>query len=298
MNELTYLSISQFKRRRLDSAVCYGDDIIITDNITDMESFKHPCRIDAVTILVCTSGTIDCSVNLRRYQIERNTILMILPPDIIQLHQASGVSLYAVVISSEYFNSLLVDFGKRSESFLQIRQNAVAAIPHEYLHQLKRFYELMHDCILNPAMEGREIVRSLTRALIYAIMSFILTYCEKPLSTDTRGKQIFDRFLALLNVHHLRERSVRFYADSLFLTPNYMSGAVKLYSGKSALEWINDYVVLEAKNMLGDTTMSIKEIAYRLNFTTQSAFGKYFKEQTGISPKHYRSRFTTETHTE
>lgn len=288
MNELTYLSISQLKRRSLASAVSYGDDLIITKNISDMDTFKHPCRIDGVTMLVCTEGSIDCSVNLRNYHIERGSILMILAPDIIQLQCVDNVELYAVVVSSDFFNSLLVDFGKRSESFLHIRQNAVAKIPSEHIYQLKCFYELMLDCILHQTAESREIIRNLTRALTYAIMSYILTYSIQPKALDIRKKQIFDKFLSLLNVHHTHQRSVRFYAERLFLTANYMSGAVKQYSGKSALEWINDYVVLEAKNMLGDNNISIKEIAYRLNFPTQSAFGKYFKEQTGMCPKHYR----------
>ena len=293
MDQLTYLSISQFKSRGLHSAVCYGDDIIITSNISDMEIFKHPCRIDAVTMLVCTAGSIDCSVNLRRYHIEPGTLLMILPPDIIQLHEARDIQLYAVVVSSDYFNSLQVDFGKRSESYLHIRQNAIASIPKATMYPLKYISDAMLSNITSPITESREILRSLARALAYTVISYILTYSSEPAATDSRGRQIFDRFIALLNTHHTRERSVRFYADSLFLTPNYMSGAVRQYSGRSALEWINDYVVLEAKTMLGDATISIKEVAYRLNFPTQSAFGKYFKEQTGISPKHYRQRLTS-----
>lgn len=293
MDRLTYLSISQFKKRGLHSAVCFDNDIIITSNIGDMDVFRHPCRINAVTMLVCNEGTIDCSVNLRRYHIVPGTLLMILPPDIIQLHQADGIKLYAVVVSSDYFNSLQIDFGKRSESYLQIRQNAIASISDATMYPLKCIYEAMLHNITAPITESREILRSLARALAYTVISYILTYSTENPTGDLRGKQIFDRFISLLNVHHMRERSVRFYANSLFLTPNYMSGAVRQYSGRSALEWINDYVVLEAKTMLGDTSISIKEVAYRLNFPTQSAFGKYFKEQTGISPKHYRLRLTS-----
>lgn len=63
----------------------------------------------------------------------------------------------------------------------------------------------------------------------------------------------------------------------------------KSYSGKAALDWINEFVVLEAKMMLRYTEMTVQEVAYALNFPTQSAFGKYFKQQEGGSPKQYRS---------
>ena len=69
-----------------------------------------------------------------------------------------------------------------------------------------------------------------------------------------------------------------------------MSAMVKGYTGKGALDWINEYVVLEAKILLGNTDLNVQQIAYRLNFPTQSAFGKYFRQQTGMSPRNYRQR--------
>ena len=59
-------------------------------------------------------------------------------------------------------------------------------------------------------------------------------------------------------------------------------------SGRTAAEWIDDYVVLEAKNLLKYSTMSIQEIAYCLNFPNQSFFGKYFRSHTGMTPSAYR----------
>ena len=95
--------------------------------------------------------------------------------------------------------------------------------------------------------------------------------------------------MKLLSAYHTKERSLQFYADKMFLSPKYVSGAIKSYSGKGALDWINEYVVLEAKMMLRYTEMSVQEVAYALNFPTQSAFGKYFRHLLGMSPKQYRS---------
>lgn len=104
----------------------------------------------------------------------------------------------------------------------------------------------------------------------------------------SRAQQLFKKFMQLVNNYHDQERSLQFYADKMFLTPKYISGMIKSYSGKSALDWINEYVMLEARMMLRYTDMTVQEIAYRLNFPTQSAFGKYFKQQVGVSPKKYR----------
>jgi AraC-like DNA-binding protein len=85
--------------------------------------------------------------------------------------------------------------------------------------------------------------------------------------------------------HFRSERFINFYADKLCITPKYLSKLVKEKTGRSAGEWIESYVILEARTMLQSTDMTIQQIASALNFPNQSFFGKYFKRATGLSPK-------------
>ena len=85
-------------------------------------------------------------------------------------------------------------------------------------------------------------------------------------------------------------RDLKFYADAMGLTPKHISTVVKASSGRSAVEWIERYVVLDAQTQLISTDRTIKEIAYDLNFPSQSFFGKYFCRVVGISPAAYRNR--------
>ena len=87
-----------------------------------------------------------------------------------------------------------------------------------------------------------------------------------------------------------QERDVTFYADKQCLSARYFSSVIKEKSGSSALQWIIQNVITEAKYLLDNTDLSIKEIATKLNFPTQSFFGKYFKQYVGISPKEYRNK--------
>ena len=80
-----------------------------------------------------------------------------------------------------------------------------------------------------------------------------------------------------------------FYADQLCLSPKYLSKLIKEVSGKSAPEWINAYVMLEDKHLLKYTDISIKEIVFKLNFSNQTVFYKYFKAHTGMTPTEYRN---------
>ena len=110
---------------------------------------------------------------------------------------------------------------------------------------------------------------------------------------DTGSKMdevIFEEFMELVRQYSKQERNVRFYARRLNITPKYLSTVSKDVSGKTAARWIDEAVILEAKSLLRYSGMSIQEIAYHLNFSTQSFFGKYFKQHTGYSPSRFKRK--------
>jgi len=84
--------------------------------------------------------------------------------------------------------------------------------------------------------------------------------------------------------------SVTQAARQLCITPKYLTTLIKRISGKSVSEWIDSYVILEAKTLLKYSNMSVQEIAYYLNFPNQSFFGSYFKRNTGMSPSQYKAK--------
>jgi AraC-like DNA-binding protein len=106
---------------------------------------------------------------------------------------------------------------------------------------------------------------------------------------SNRTKVIFDRFMRLVMDQHIQHRTVGFYAEQLNLTPKYLSKIIKTASGRSAPEWIDSYVILEANNLLKYSTTPIEEIVYKLNFPNQSVFYKFFKSRTGMTPSEYRN---------
>ena len=123
---------------------------------------------------------------------------------------------------------------------------------------------------------------------ILIITGYVLMSGEGSTPAACRKEYIFERFYESLVQSYQSERSVKFYADQLCLTPKHLSGVVKEVSGKTVGEWIDELVILEAKALLNSSSMNIQEIADRLNFANQSFFGKYFKHYTGMSPKEYR----------
>lgn len=286
---LTDISIGNLIEQDIPELVRYNLDIVMTRHFSEMRIFTHPVRLKATTVLVCLRGEIDCSINLKRFRITANHLLVNFSGDIIQIHSVNNIAGYVIMMSEDYMQQLQIDFRLRAESYIGLRGNGPVHVPRKELAYLKPYYTLLRK---NMEDGNSDTINGLTHALSYTILSMVKTYRTNAPATDahesSRAQEIFDRFMTLLHTYHDKERTIQFYADKMCLTPKYISRMIKTYSGKCPLEWINDYVVIEAKMMLRYTTMSVQEVSNSLNFPTQSAFGKYFKQQVGVGPKQYR----------
>lgn len=282
------ISIEKFLQKNLPGMVNYSNDIVLVSDIAAVHLLSHPTRLNATTALICLSGEIECSINLKRHVISENCLLVNFPGDIIQIHRVDGVKGYAAIISVNYTHELQLDSRMRTDSIMNLHDIGPVPMPRVELEYIGNYDMLLRKSI---ADGNGLVVRSLSQALAYTVIDLLNKYSVRNAESgkeQSRPQQIFDKFMRLLNEHHVKERSLQFYADRMFLSPKYVSGMIKSYSGRSAGEWINEYVVLEAKIMLRYSDLSVQQIAYHLNFPTQSAFGKYFKEQVGCSPRNYR----------
>jgi len=99
---------------------------------------------------------------------------------------------------------------------------------------------------------------------------------------------IVDEFLKLVQKHYKNHSELKFYAGKLCLTTKYLAASVKNGSGRTPRQWVDDYVILEAKTLLKSSDFTVQQIADELNFPSQSFFGKFFKREVGVSPKQYK----------
>jgi AraC-like DNA-binding protein len=119
-----------------------------------------------------------------------------------------------------------------------------------------------------------------------------------PIYEGNRSSQIVKTFKQNLEQHFRDLASgktdtqlrVQDYADKQFLHVNYLSSVITSKTGKSISAWIADKTIAEAKVMLQDKLLNIKEIASRLGFLEASHFSNYFKKNTAQSPAEYRKQ--------
>lgn len=130
-------------------------------------------------------------------------------------------------------------------------------------------------------------------ALLYQLKEFTKTFNQVEESFKTPQHILLQKFVQLINHFYLEKRTIEEYADLLSVTPNHLSQSVKLASGKNALGFISDRIMAEAKSMIQFSNLDIAEIAWQLDFSDASNFGKFFKKHADVTPVEYRKLVKT-----
>ena len=298
--ELHNISLAKFKSLFPDSpSVGLGDDFYILDaRLTDRHSpLQHPCRFDGFMILYCCKGHIRLNINLNEYELKDNMMFVNSPGNIIKVNELidtdqNDMRYLVVAMSKEFISGLALDANKMFNDGLSLINNPFMSLDDENSKLLGDHIRLITDVVNSGIQHKADVVRTLISSLLYVITGMwtenIVEHDEKQ-GVSSRGRMVFEQFMKLVNEYHTQYRNVGFYADKLCLTPKYLSKLVKNASGRSAPDWIDAYVILEAKNLLKHSNISIKEIVFRLNFPNQSVFYKFFKARTGMTPSEYRN---------
>jgi AraC family transcriptional regulator, transcriptional activator of pobA len=133
--------------------------------------------------------------------------------------------------------------------------------------------------------------------LLGAYLKVFLIECNKhlppkdDLNTQTleSGRQILKEFKSLVEKQFVTWHKVNKYADSLSISPDYLNSIIKTTIGKTAKEFIQERINLEAKRLGVHTQLSLKEIAFQLGFDDPSHFSKFFKNVEGASFSEFRA---------
>ena len=104
-----------------------------------------------------------------------------------------------------------------------------------------------------------------------------------------RVEEIFIGFIRLLPSHFAEHHDITFYADQLHITPVYLSRVVRQVTNRTVIDYINQMLLTEASFLLHTSSMSITQIADRLNFADTPSFSKFFSRLKGMSPRQYRA---------
>lgn len=134
------------------------------------------------------------------------------------------------------------------------------------------------------------LLRNYIHILLLRVREIYRPHAKKINESATRSMKIAGEFKRLVEKNFISNREVGSYAEMLHITPKHLSEVVKQHTGKSPREIISEMLLLEAKVLLGSTSLTVTEIAHQLNFTDQAHFGHFIKQHTGCSPLELRKK--------
>ncbi len=262
-----------------------------------MSAAPGTIRVDGMTVLFLKSGTADIEVNMERFEATG--------PCTCILHYGSRVQfaargkevpeMYILFLSTEFLQGININMTAFNlPAIIAEKPAPVAEISAQDFDIIERYLYLLQANAR--AQSTRQLSVSIGASLVAAIIYELARLQYRHTSAleghgshshSTRVTYVHD-FVKLVRAHYAMERSVAFYAEKLCISPKYLSLIVKQATGRSAARWIDEFVLMEAKNLLRYSGKNIQQIAYALNFSNQSSFGKYFKHLTGLSPTEYQ----------
>lgn len=270
-------------------------ECITASSDSQMQVFRFPCRIDAFIIGVGTEGETSVSFNLHEFKLKKDSIFIFTPKNVLQVNSQQYFKADVIAISPDFMRRINIDIKNMMPLFLKFVENPALTLTPEESRSMRGMIAQIERETRGPETHfSFDIVSGLIAATIYKVGDIMYHYLaehpEEQNNSHNRAEEYFKQFTHLLGEHFREERSVGFYARQLCITPKYLTTLIKRISGQSVSEWIDNYVILEAKTLLKYSTMSIQEIAYYLNFPNQSFFGSYFKRNTGMSPSQYKAQ--------
>lgn len=266
----------------------FQEDILILHNPRFKGSWE-PYKLKQVLVVLCHQGNGYGAVNLRPIHLQKNSLLIALPSQIAESQKVDEDFKATFLVLSERFLSR-INIGDAYLFLRNVQINPVYQLDEKMASVFRSLTELSYNLIQSSDNSpGMEEIFGLIARLFYLLSCWIITPSSPEKETGQRQGEVMMQFLQLLNLHCKENREVGFYADKMNITAKYMTTLVKKASGKSALKWIEDYVILEAKAQLSSTVNTIQQIAFDLNFPSQALFGRYFKRAVGMSPSDYRA---------
>ena len=249
-------------------------------------------------ICICTSGSMEVMIDDKYLKLTKGMTFFISP-----------IINYQVLAISDDFNSIkiiapitylypvfkrvariIILFRVKSEPYLSLTENQI----EEFKIRKEKIDRIEMQLSSDIDETDKQILQiQLELTLQECLLNFLLYYKKQhgiPSTQTTVSENILFQFLFSLIIEYKKERSVSYYARKVNLSQGHFSLLVKEATGHTPSELISMFTIMGAKELLTNTSKSIKEIAEELDFPEQFTFRKYFKHYTGLSPKEFRTK--------
>ena len=258
------------------------------EEITDKMQFPLPPHRKVVyDIVFLTKGNSIRSKGLNNYKFGKNQ-LFFLPAYQITSHEfmSEDAEGFFIHFDIEIFKKLNLENQINKFPFLDFFSNPIITIPEHHIQHILNIFQRLEILYKIEKKEDNGLIIFYLLVLFKEVSAFISNENQLPKSA---ASMLSNKYKEALSKHIYQIQTVTQYADLLHVTPNHLNKCIKTITGKSAQEFLNEMLILEAKSLLKYSNLNIAEIAVKLFNQTPSNFSRFFKSQTGLTPKEYNN---------
>lgn len=269
-------------------SICVGDDLMLINSFRLPDFVFEPFRTRHTTAVFFSEGEYDISVNMRRYQVQAPCLLQLLSDETVQYHSAtSQPNAVCIILSPRATEGLILDRSDLIAFYQSVLENPVVPFAADYQPTVELFIASMREVLRHTDNPNRlEAVQNLIRAFFLSMPQLK----KSPHMAQSHKEELMFRFLNVLQNNFRSERTIDFYAKSLCLSSKHLSKVVKQVSGRTVHDWVDDYVITEAKALLRSTDLTVTQVADALGFASQPLFTKFFRRVAGVNPSDVRKK--------
>ena len=255
--------------------------------LADQDTYKHasirfPFRTFAYGIGITYSGQGGIfRVGSTDYQTQKGSLITVGPGIVSQWMGDYKSTHDTIYFTDELFKDNLRSPFLTSLAFFQPGGTHVIEIEEEYICKMKAVFDLLKQFKNEP-----DVIVGLAYSLLSLTISCHRT--TKARITQSVSEKLVADFKALLSRCFLEKKDVAYYARRLHVTPKHLSEVSLQETGRSAKTLINEHIFFEARSLLRQTSMPVKEICHWLGFSDAAYFVKAFKKREGMTPQAYR----------
>ena len=261
---------------------------------THLEEWQDgPQVITYGAILICRKGKATVNINYKEWHLHEGAVITVFPNDVVELKVKSEASLFDVEML-KYNASLL------REASLQLEQTVYSSLREDRCRQDTPVVTNIIDSMfaLLKVYFNQSECTCISQLVLLQLKAFFVGFHEylqrnpqnRP-DDEVKSywvKELFNRFMMLMERDYKLSRDVNYYADLMHITSKYLTNIVRQVAGHTPKTIIDQYVILQLKMQLQRSSQSIKEIAWEYHFTDVSFFCRYFKKHTGLTPQQMR----------
>lgn len=273
--------------------VDYQDNsIVLLSDIKELrEKTPQAVLMENYLAVLVLRGNATIYVGNEEINVQAGDLFVCIPQNILKKSMFSmDLEVRGFCVSKEMVEELLHETSLNWSFRIKMLNQVVVHTSEEEMNIFNLYYTLLNEKLNAPESLYKSLsLRSLFSSLVYEVGDiFENNERSLPISIHTSAEHIFEMFIKLLEDPQQPFTNVNGYAELLHITPKYFSSICKKISGKTANDIIKEETIKQARILLHDNHLSIKQVAARLNFTNQSHFGTYFHRYTGMSPQQFR----------